>query len=228
MPDEEEAEGEDEEEGEDEGEDEGGGKAQAAAQPAACALEGKVLVFTGKLTMSRADAKRLAEEAGATVKGGVSGTTDILVAGPGSGSKVSAAQAKGVDVWDEATFQVRQSASRSRCVVVPVCLDPLCLPDASTRYEYLLCCIVEKRAVQSGWTGDEHRLLWRVGAARARTRRRTRTRRRRTKRSATEASVLATMSLNALAGLGAFARRVSVSATAEAGAVAAMKHAWRR
>ena len=67
-------------------------------------LNGKQVVFTGTLEIKRAEAKKLAEKAGATVKSGVSGTTDILVAGEKAGSKVAAAKAKGVAIWTEAQF----------------------------------------------------------------------------------------------------------------------------
>lgn len=67
-------------------------------------LSGKTIVFTGTLTMKRADATKAAEAAGAKVSGSVSGNTDILVAGPGAGAKEAQAKAKGVDVWSEAQF----------------------------------------------------------------------------------------------------------------------------
>eukprot|EP00658_Telonema_sp_P-2_P023052 TRINITY_DN19232_c0_g1_i1.p1 TRINITY_DN19232_c0_g1~~TRINITY_DN19232_c0_g1_i1.p1 ORF type:complete len:414 (-),score=105.56 TRINITY_DN19232_c0_g1_i1:242-1483(-) len=67
-------------------------------------VAGKVLVFTGTLTTARAAAKAQAEAAGAKVTGSVSGKTDILVAGPGAGSKVSLAESHGVQVWDEDRF----------------------------------------------------------------------------------------------------------------------------
>ena len=55
--------------------------------------------------MKRDDAKAAAEAAGAKVGGSVSGKTDILVCGTGVGEKkTSDAKAKGVVVWDEATF----------------------------------------------------------------------------------------------------------------------------
>jgi predicted DNA-binding WGR domain protein len=69
------------------------------------ALKGKSLCFTGILEMKRAEAKSLAEEAGATVTGSVSKKTNILVAGSGAGSKISDAQAKGVEVWTEDEFK---------------------------------------------------------------------------------------------------------------------------
>jgi len=67
-------------------------------------LDGKVLCFTGKLEMPRKEAKAMAEGAGAKVTGSVSGKTDILVAGADAGSKIAAAQSKGVDVWTEDEF----------------------------------------------------------------------------------------------------------------------------
>lgn len=67
-------------------------------------LSGKVVCFTGALEMKRADAKAQAEAAGATVTGSISGKTNILVAGPGAGAKMTEASAKGVEVWSEQEF----------------------------------------------------------------------------------------------------------------------------
>ena len=68
-------------------------------------LEGMVVVFTGSLElMSRSEAKISAEKFGAKVSGSVSKKTDLVVSGPGAGSKEKKAIELGVKVLSESEW----------------------------------------------------------------------------------------------------------------------------
>lgn len=88
-------------------------------------LQGKIVVFTGKLTMTRAEAKAMAERSGATVVSTVTNACNVIVTGDRTGSKLTKALAKGIAIWDEAEFirrmtveehQERLSSNKGRII----------------------------------------------------------------------------------------------------------------
>jgi DNA ligase (NAD+) len=78
---------------------------QQVAPRASLPLAGQTWVVTGTLeALDRNRAKAVLQELGAKVAGSVSAKTTRVVAGPGAGSKLTTAEALGIEVIDEAGF----------------------------------------------------------------------------------------------------------------------------
>lgn len=77
-------------------------EARKEADTSGSPVAGKTVVFTGTLEkMTRDEAKQQAIGLGAKVSGSVSSKTDLVIAGPGAGSKLADAQKHGVKVLSE-------------------------------------------------------------------------------------------------------------------------------
>ena len=85
----------------------------ARVEVAAGPFAGKTIVFTGTLERrSREDAEALVRALGGKPSGSVSAKTDLLVAGPGAGTKLEKAKQLGVKVMDEEAFEAMLNSAK--------------------------------------------------------------------------------------------------------------------
>jgi len=85
----------------------------ARVEVAAGPFAGKTIVFTGTLERrSREDAEALVRALGGKPSGSVSAKTDLLVAGPGAGTKLEKAKQLGVRVMDEEAFEAMLNSAK--------------------------------------------------------------------------------------------------------------------
>jgi DNA ligase (NAD+) len=68
-------------------------------------FSGKTVVFTGAISLTRSEAKKIVEAAGGKVTSSVSGNTDYVVAGEDPGSKLDKARELGVRILTEEEFR---------------------------------------------------------------------------------------------------------------------------
>jgi DNA ligase (NAD+) len=85
----------------------------ARVEVAAGPFAGKTIVFTGTLERrSREDAEALVRALGGKPSSSVSAKTDLLVAGPGAGTKLEKAKQLGVKVMDEEAFEAMLNSAK--------------------------------------------------------------------------------------------------------------------
>ena len=82
-----------------------------ARPPSGGVLEGRSFCLTGTLTSPRKAVQDAIKAAGGRVVGSVSKSLDVLVAGASAGSKLTKAEALGVEVWDEARLEQELAGS---------------------------------------------------------------------------------------------------------------------
>jgi poly [ADP-ribose] polymerase len=96
-------------------------------------LSGKIICFTGTLSTPRAECKAKAEAAGAKVGDSVTGKTNILICGPGAGSKMEAAKAKGVEIWTEDEFLASLGGGKASSASPAAAAAPAAVPKKAAK-----------------------------------------------------------------------------------------------